>query len=140
MRRPKDHPVPRSVREIAIDPALWKGTDPAARLAGHFSDIVPWSEFVGFIHQRKEADPTAAVAGFRRIYDRYGDPVLVALVTWRGKASQWRFPLIGWFTDPEDGERYLVFEARLRRIGLDTGYAIRDGLYFGLLGVSAGPP
>lgn len=127
--------MPSTVRELAIDPSLWQGADIATRLAGHFTDIAPWTAFVGFVQQRKEGDPTAALAGFRRVYDRHGDPVLVALVTWRGKASQWRFPLIGWFTDLEDGERYLVFEARLRRIGLDTGYAIRDGLYFDLAGI-----
>lgn len=76
-----------SVRELAIDPALWRGPDIATRLAGHFSNIVSWTDFVGFVQEHKEADPTATVAGFRRLYDRHGDPVLVALVTWRGKLS-----------------------------------------------------
>lgn len=130
-----------STSELTIDPALWWGPDIASRLAGHFSDIVPWTDFIGFVQEHREKDSTAAVAGFRRLYDRHGDPVLIALVTWRGKSSQWRFPLISWFTDPEDGERYLVFEARLKRIGLDTGYAIREWLYSELSGIhERGPP
>jgi len=43
------------------------------------------------------------------------------------------------FADPEDGGRYLVFEARLKRIGLDTGHAPRWVVLW-LQGVGDPPP
>lgn len=122
--------------ELAIDPALWQGDDLDAQLAGHFSDIRGLDAFKAFILRKRAGDPTAAFIGWRRIYNRYGLPELVAVVIWKGEERRWRFPLLATFVAPDTGRRHLVFEARLKRIGLDLGLAIYDVMFDSLPGVT----
>lgn len=102
---------------LVIDPGLWVGDDLDARLRAHFVDLSTPQGLRDFMANRADRDPTAAVTGWRRIYDRFGNPVLVAVVTWKGSERQWRFPLLSTFVAPDDDQTYLAFDAALPRIG-----------------------
>lgn len=124
-------------RELTIDPALWQGETFADQLKAHFvSDVRPAEAFKAFVTEQQARDPSAKFEGWRRAYDRAGDPVLVAIVTWRDKRSLWRFSLLSWFTVPDSGFRYLVFNASMRRIRFDTGLAMRVEIFGSLAGTA----
>lgn len=120
---------------LTIVPELWIGNDLETRLRRHFIDVRTVDAFEDFIEARRERDESADLGGWRRIFDRTGRPVLIAVVTWKAKQKLWRFPLLSRFTDPQDGHGYFVFEADLPRIGLDLGIAIQDQVYDALQGV-----
>ena len=120
---------------LTIDPKLWIGDKLDTRLRHHFVDVRTVDGFKEFIDARRDRDDSADLAGWRRIFDRSGTPVLAALVTWKTRQKLWRFPLLTRFIDPEDGQSYYVFEARLRRIGLDLGIAMQNQIYDALPGI-----
>jgi hypothetical protein len=39
------------------------------------------------------------------------------------------FAMTSWYTAPDTDKRYFVFDARLKKTGLDMGVAIRDESY-----------
>lgn len=123
-----------SVKQLLIDPGLWQGASFAERLAGHFSDILPWQAFLAFASEKRAAGIEVQIFGLRRQFNRYGEPVLLVDLSWRGEPSRWRFVVIGAFVDPVDDTRYLVFDARLPRIALNIGYAMAEDIYYGLNG------
>ena len=117
------------MKELQIDPALWRGDTFEERLKRHFVDICTTERFKAFIADRRERDPSAEILGWRRRYDRYGDPLLAVCLRWKGTERQWRFPQLTAFTAPDDRRRYLVFEALLPKIGLDFGIAVHDAMF-----------
>ncbi|MDF2119245.1 hypothetical protein PY365_27130 [Roseiarcaceae bacterium H3SJ34-1] len=106
--------------EIFIDAALWRGDTLEERLATHFADLGTVETFKRYMAGQHDRDSTAKLnKSSRRIYDRSGGYMLAAEGTWRGEDRRWLFPMMSWFTAPDTGKRYFVFEARVKRIGLD---------------------
>lgn len=125
------------IDQLVIDLALWRGETLEARLAAHFMDMVTTAGFKSWVSLRRDRDPSANTQGWRRIFNRRGEPVLVAIVTWKGQTKPWRFPLESWFDDPLTAKRYYVFGGRLKGIRLDTGIALAVDVYTALPGMAA---
>ncbi len=117
---------------LPIEPDRWTAVDLEKRLSLCLPDVRTVAGFRAFVAERQQDDPTAALRGWRRGLDKDGLPELVAIVTWRGKTSQWRFPVISTFWDPLDSRRYWVFDADMPRIGLDFGIAMADAIFMAL--------
>lgn len=117
---------------LSIDPDRWTDPDLETRLALCLPDIRTVAGFKAFVAERQQDDPSAALSGWRRGLDKDGQPELIAIVTWRGKSSPWRFHLLSTFWDPLDSRRYWVFDADMPRIGLDFGIAMADVIFMAL--------
>jgi hypothetical protein len=126
--------------ELEIDPALWQGDSLEQQLQGHFADLGTLDTFKRFMTGRHDRDHSAKLNSSRRIYNREGGYVLVLEVTWRDERRRWMFPMTAWLTAPDTGRRYFVFDARLKKIGLDIGIALWDEIYMLLPGIDVEKP